>query len=142
MRLPDVNVLVHAHRDDLPEHEACRAWLTDVLNGEETYAVTDVVINGFLRLVTNPRVFKRPTPLERALAVADQVRNQPHGLVLAPGGRHWGIFTRLCRHARATGGLVTDAYLAAIAIEHGCEFVTLDRDFARFPGLRLSSPLD
>jgi toxin-antitoxin system PIN domain toxin len=142
MRLPDVNVLVYAHRDDLPHHRACHDWLTAMHNGEETYAVTDTVINGFVRLVTNPRVFRDPTPLERALAVADQIRHQPHGLVLGPGGRHWGIFTRLCLHARATGGLVTDAYLAAIAIEHGCEFVTLDRDFARFPGLRLSSPLD
>jgi toxin-antitoxin system PIN domain toxin len=142
MRLPDVNVLVYAHRDDLPQHKACHGWLTGLLNGDETYAVTDVVINGFLRLVTNPRVFRDPTPLENALAVAHQVRNQPHGLVVSPGPRHWAIFTRLCRHARATGGLVADAYLAAIAIEHGCEFVTLDRDFARFSGLRLSSPLD
>jgi toxin-antitoxin system PIN domain toxin len=142
MRLADVNVLVYAERGEMVQHKACHAFVNDMVNGDETYAVTDFVITGFLRLVTNPRVFRTPTPLERALTFADQVRNQPHAVVVGPGSRHWEIFSRLCRQVGAKGGPVSDAYLAAVAIEHGCEFVTVDRDFARFPGLRHRSPLD
>lgn len=137
MILADVNVLVYAHRAELDQHEQHRIWLASQVNGEQTYAVSDVVINGFLRVVTHRRVFRTPTPLEQALAFAEQVRNQPHAVVVSPGPRHWEIFHRLCREAGANGGLMPDAYLAAVAIEHGCEFATADRGFARFPGLRL-----
>lgn len=142
MRLADVNVLVYAHRGELAAHEEYRRWLMDVVNGVETYAVADFVINGFVRLVTNPRVFRTPTPVADALTFADQVRNRPHAVVLHPAGRHWEIFTRLCREAGAKGSLIPDAYLAALAVEHGCELVTADRGFARFPGLRWRHPLD
>jgi toxin-antitoxin system PIN domain toxin len=87
-------------------------------------------------------VFRKPTPLDRALTFADQIRNQSHAVLVNPGARHWDIFARLCRQVGAKGGTVADAYLAAVAIEHGCELVTVDRDFARFPGLRHRSPLD
>jgi hypothetical protein len=142
MRLTDVNVLVYAHRGELAGHDAYRRWLMDVVNGVEAYAVTDFVINGFIRLVTNPRIFRTPSSLADALTFADQVRNRPHAVVVHPGGRHWEIFTRLCRQAGAKGSLIPDAYLAALAIEHGCELVTADRGFARFPGLRWRHPLD
>jgi uncharacterized protein len=142
MRLVDVNVLVYAARGEMAQHKACHAFVNDLVNGDESYAVTDFVISGFIRLVTNPRVFRTATPLGQALTFADQVRNQPHAVVVNPGTRHWDIFARLCRHVGAKGGKVADAYLAAVAIEHGCEFVTVDRDFARFPGLRHRSPLD
>jgi toxin-antitoxin system PIN domain toxin len=142
MRLPDVNVLVYAHRAELPQHKACHRYIQDMVNGDEAYAVTDAVINGFIRLVTNPRVFRTPTPLDQALTFAAQIRQQEHAIVVNPGSRHWDIFSRLCREAGAKGGLITDAYLAAVALEHGCEFVTVDQDFARFSGLRRSSPLN
>jgi toxin-antitoxin system PIN domain toxin len=142
MRMADVNVLVYAERGEMAQHKACHAYVNDMVNGDENYAVTDFVTSGFVRLVTNPRVFRTPTPLDRALTFADQVRNQPHAVVVNPGARHWDIFARLCRQVGAKGGLVADAYLAAIAIEHGCEFVTVDRGFARFPGLRHHSPFD
>lgn len=142
MRLADVNVLVYAHRGELTAHEEHRRWLMGLVNGVETFAVADFVINGFLRLVTNPRVFRTPTSMADALTFADQVRNRPHAVVVSPGGRHWEIFTRLCREAGAKGALIPDAYLAAVAIEHGCELVTADRGFARFPGLRWRHPLD
>lgn len=142
MRLHDVNVLVYAHRKDMPQHPYYRDFLTQELSGDHTYAVSDMVVNGFLRLVTNPKVFKAPTPMAQALAFADQVRHQPHAVVISPGSRHWSIFAQLCHGAGVSGVDLPDAYLAALAVEHGCELVTADRGFARFQGLRLHPPID
>jgi len=97
---------------------------------------------GFLRVVTHPRVFHPPTPLAPALAFTHAFRERANAVLLAPGARHWTIFTKLCRESAARGNLVPDAWLAALAIESGCEFVTTDRDYARFPGLRWRHPLD
>jgi toxin-antitoxin system PIN domain toxin len=141
MRLADVNVLVYAFREDAPGHAQLRAWVEAMISAEEAYAVSGVVLSGFLRIATHPRVFHPPTPLETALAFADAFRNRPNAVPVAPGERHWEIFTRLCREGGATGNLVPDAWLAALAIEWGCELVTTDRDFARFPGLRWRHPL-
>jgi len=141
MRLVDVNVLVYAFRADAPGHEAHHDWLAKQVASDEAYAVSDHVLAGFLRVVTHPRVFHPPTPLEPALAFTRAYRERVNAVPVAPGGRHWGIFERLCTEAGARGNLVPDAWLAAVAIEHGCEFVTTDRDFARFPGLRWVHPL-
>jgi toxin-antitoxin system PIN domain toxin len=92
--------------------------------------------------VTHPRVFDPPDSIEAALAFADAVRAQPAAIPVAPGDRHWGIFESLCRSAGVRGNLVPDAYLAALAIESGAEFVTADRDFSRFPGLRWRHPVE
>ncbi|WP_218004375.1 type II toxin-antitoxin system VapC family toxin [Microtetraspora niveoalba] len=132
---------VNAFRSENDRHKEYRAWLDDVINGFQAYAVADFVINGFLRVVTNPRAYKEPAPIDTALEFADHVRNQPHAIVVAPGERHWQIFSALCEGAGAVGKLVPDAYLAALAIEHGCEFVTCDGDFGKFPGLRWRHPL-
>lgn len=142
MLAPDVNVLVYAHRAELPEHAACRRWLEDLVNADAAFGLADVVLGGFLRVVTHPRVFRRPTPLAEALAEAAALRAQPNRVPLEPGRRHWSIFERLCRETRARGNLVADAYLAALALEAGCTWVTTDRDYSRFPGLRWSSPLE
>lgn len=142
MRLTDVNILVYAFRAAAPDHAAHRAWLNAMVGSAEAYALSDHVLAGFLRIVTHPRVFHPPTPLEPALAFAHAFRERPNAVPVAPGARHWGIFTRLCREAQARGNLVPDAWLAALAIESGCEFVTTDRDYARFPGLRWRHPLD
>ncbi|GLW06271.1 ribonuclease VapC43 [Microtetraspora sp. NBRC 13810] len=141
MQLLDVNVLINAHREDADRHKDYLAFVGDLVNGEETYAVSDAVIAGFLRVVTNARI-PNPSPLDVALEFAERVRNQPHAVVLHAGRRHWEIFSRLCRETAATGKLVPDAYLAALAIEHGCEFVTCDGDFAKFKGLRSRHPLN
>jgi toxin-antitoxin system PIN domain toxin len=141
MLAPDVNVLVYAHRAELPEHAACRRWLEGVVNADSAFGLADVVLSGFLRMVTHPRIFSSPTPLADALAEASALRGQPNRVPLEPGPRHWGIFERLCSESRARGSLVADAYLAALAIESGCEWVTTDRDFTRFSGLRVRSPL-
>ena len=94
-----------------------------------------------MRVATHPRIFSPPAPVEQALAFATALRTQPNAVVLAPGPRHWEIFERLCQAASAKGNLVADAYLAALAIETGSEWITTDRDFSRFPGLRWRHPL-
>jgi hypothetical protein len=142
MLLTDVNVLVYAHREDAVDHGRYRDWLEGVLNGAEAYGVSGLVLSGFVRIVTHPRVFVRPTPLATALSFAEEVRSQPHSVRIAPGPRHWGIFADLCARAGAKGNVVPDAYLAALALETGCEWVTTDRGFGRFPGLRWRHPLD
>jgi toxin-antitoxin system PIN domain toxin len=133
--LPDVNVLIYAFRSDVKEHDAYRAWLEGVINGDTAYGMSPQVLASVIRLATHPRVFARPDPLEDAVAFASTLLNQPHCQIIEPGPRHWSIFTGLCRSANAYGNLVQDAWLAALAIESGCEWITNDRDFARFEGL-------
>jgi uncharacterized protein len=141
MLLPDVNVLVYAHRQDGPEYPLYRPWLEKVLSADAAFGMADLVLSGFLRIVTNPRVFARPTPVNLAVSFAEELRAQPNCVTVAPGPRHWSIFTRLCREAGAKGNLVADAYLASLAIESGSEWITSDRGFSRFPGLRWRHPL-
>jgi hypothetical protein len=137
----DVNVLVYAHREDAPDHARYRDWVKGVLDADSVFGVSELVLSGFLRIVTHPRVFVRPSPLELALGFASAMRSHPRAVVLAPGLRHWEIFQRLCEQGAARGNLVADAYHAALAIETGSTWVTTDRDFARFPGLQWRHPL-
>jgi toxin-antitoxin system PIN domain toxin len=139
--LPDVNVLVYAHRRDAPDHEPYRSWLEKLLEGPEAYAVNDLVLKGFARIVTHPRIFDPPSTLDQALSFVTTVRGRVNAVPVAPGRRHWDIFVDLCRRSGARGSLVPDAYLAALAIETGSEWVTTDGDYARFPGLRWRHPL-
>jgi toxin-antitoxin system PIN domain toxin len=141
MLLPDVNVLVYAHRQDGPEYPLYRPWLEELVSADAAFGMADVVLSGFLRIVTNPRVFARPTPVNLAVSFAEELRAQPNCVTVAPGPRHWSIFSRLCLEAGAKGNLVADAYLAALAIESGSEWITSDRGFSRFPGLRWRHPL-
>jgi len=141
MLLPDVNVLVYAHRQDGPEYALYRAWLEELVSADAAFGMADIVLSGFLRIVTNPRVFARPTPVKLAVSFAEELRAQPNCVTVAPGPRHWSIFSRLCLEAGAKGNLVADAYLAALAIESGSEWITSDRGFSRFPGLRWRHPL-
>lgn len=141
MLLFDVNVLVYAHREDAPDHERYREWLDAVVNGSEAYGVAELVLSGFLRVVTHPKVFTPPSPLQTALDFAEQLRSQPNSVSISPGVRHWEIFTRLCTTTAAKGNLIPDAYLAALAIETGSEWITTDRGFSRYPGLRWRHPL-
>lgn len=141
MLAPDVNILVYAHREELPEHEGCRRWLEETVGGDGAFGLFELVASGFLRVVTHPRVFRTPTPLGVALEFITELRRRPNCVLVRPGERHWGIFERLCRESGARGNIVADAYLAAIAIESGCEWVTSDRDYSRFAGLRRSHPL-
>jgi toxin-antitoxin system PIN domain toxin len=140
VRLLDVNVVLAAHRDDHPHFEAARIWLSELLAARTPFAVPDLVAGSFLRIATNRRIFSIPTPVAAAFDYLRALRGQPAHINLAPGPRHLELFERLCRDADATGDLIPDAQLAAIAIEHACEVVSFDRDFARFAELRWSRP--
>lgn len=142
MLLPDVNVLVYAHRrDSIPEHERYAEWLTDLATGPEPFALSVLALSGLIRIVTNPRVFKAPSQLAEVFAFIDQLTTRPTARILSPGRDHLAIFRQLCEAANAAGKLVADAQHAAVAIEHGCTLVTTDSDFDRFPGLRWHHPL-
>jgi hypothetical protein len=103
--------------------------------------VSELVLSGFLRVVTHPKVFERPTPLAVALDAVNQIRGQPQAVPIRPGPRHWAIFEQLLHSSDATGNLVPDAYHAALAIESGCDWITTDKGFLRFAGLRARHPL-
>lgn len=141
MRCVDVNVLVDAHRPDTDRHEAVRAWLERARREPEPLGLSSVVASGFIRVVTHPRVFKEPTPTAVALEFVEGLRLSPAVLDVAPGERHWSIFTSFCREQRLAGNLVPDAWLAALAVELGASFVTSDRGFTRYPGLRIEEPV-
>ena len=140
MTLADVNILLSAFRSDLPHHALCRQWLDGVVNGEAAYGVAPQVLGSVMRIATHPRIFAHPSTLDEVFAFAAVVASQPHSQLVTPGSRHWGIFCDLCCRASASGNLVQDAWFAALAIESGCEWITLDRDYARFTGLRWRAP--
>lgn len=139
MQLPDVNVLIYAHREDAPEHQRYAAWLRSLAAAPEPFALSEVVLASFLRIVTNRKIFDPPTPMETAVAFCQRLVERPRAVLIAPSRQHWDLFVGLC--ADINGPLVTDAYLAALAIEHACELITTDSDFARFAGLRWRHPL-
>jgi toxin-antitoxin system PIN domain toxin len=140
MELLDVNVLIYSHRKDVPEHEKYAAWLQRLATGASPFALSSVTLAGFLRIVTNPRAFRPATPMDLALAFCQQLLARPTASFLQPGARHWPIMIDLIERSDVRGTMVSDAYLAALAIEHGCEFITADSDFARFPNLRWRHP--
>jgi uncharacterized protein len=142
MKLLDVNVLVYAHREDAPDHSDYRGWLEQFMARAEPFAVPDLVFSGFLRVVTHPRVFDPPTDLRLALRFVQTVRECANHVVIAPGPGHWSIFTRLVRESGCRGNLIPDAFLAAIAIESGCTWITTDRDYSRFSDLNWSHPFE
>ena len=136
MILPDVNILVHAFRADSSEHEICRTWLDSVVNSDSRYGMAPQVLSGVIRITTHPKVFAVPSSLDEVIGFCDILLAQPHCVAIQPGERHWVIFKRLCTEADARGNLVPDAWFEALAIESGSEWITLDRDYARFPGLQ------
>jgi uncharacterized protein len=142
MKLLDVNVLVYAHREDAPDHDDYRRWLEQAVTGAEPFAVPDMVFSGFLRVVTHPRIFDPPTDPRLALRFVQTVRECANHVVIGPGPGHWAIFTKLVRESGCRGNLISDAFLAAIAIEAGCTWITTDRDYSRFNALKWSHPLD
>jgi toxin-antitoxin system PIN domain toxin len=141
MLLVDVNVPVYAYRRDAPAHAAYRSWLEDCIRSDQAFGLAELVLAGFLRVVTHPSIFNPPSPLEPAIRFVQDLRAQPNCVAVMPGPRHWEIFVRLCREARVKGNLIPDAYLAALAIESGSEWITSDRDYSRFSGLRWRHPL-
>ena len=141
MLLLDVNVLLYAHREEMVRHRDYRLWLEDLLNGEAAFGIAVEVLSAFIRVATHPRIFNPPTGLEEALRFTGVILQSRNCVLVRPGSRHWEIFTDLCPAAGARGNLVADAYLAALSLESGCEWITTDRDFNRFPNLRCRHPL-
>jgi toxin-antitoxin system PIN domain toxin len=132
MRMPDVNVLVYAHRREDPDHEFYCDWIERLANGPEPFALSVLVAVAFVRVVTHPAFKPRPTPLHQAIAVIDSLSALANCLLPAPGERHWSLVKKLCEASSARGKLVADAQHAAVAMEHGCTWVTRDPDFERF----------
>lgn len=141
MLLADVNVLLYAHRPESPRHEEHRAWLEAALEAPEPFGVSELVLSSFLRISTHHRVYLEPTPPAVALDFCRAVLDGRAAVRVRPGPDHWELFTGLLREGGVRGSLVPDAYLAALAIENGATWVTTDRGFARFPGLRWTGPL-
>lgn len=138
MLMPDVNVLVYAHRGDEKTHAFYQAWMEEAVNAREPFALSVLAAVGFVRIVTNRRIYPDPTPLPVALAVIDSLRTRRNCRLLGPGPRHWELLRGLCSATGAAGKLVADAQHASVAMEHGCTWVTRDADFRAFEdhGLR------
>lgn len=142
MFVPDVNVLIYAHRtDSSPDHAAYAEWLTALATGFEPFALSSLALSGLVRIVTNPRIFRRPSTLDEVFEFIDELVVRPNARVIHPGPRHLEIFEDLCRRSGATAKLAADAQHAAVAVEHGCSLISTDSDFDRFPGLRWRHPL-
>lgn len=141
MILVDANLLLYAYHPASDHHERCRVWLEDMLSGGEPVRLAWATVLAFIRIGTSPRVFESPLTVDEAAAVVSGWLAQPCVAILEPGERHWEILCGLLSAGQVRGSLVMDAHLAALALEHGATLHTNDRDFARFPGLRVASPL-
>jgi hypothetical protein len=142
MQLVDVDVLINAFRPDAPQHKAYHSWVEQLVAGNEHYAMSELVLSAVVRILTDGRIYGHPETVETAFGYAELLAAQPQCVIVRPGSQHWKIFSRLCLQAQIRGRMVSDAYHAALAIEHGCEWVTADKHFGRFPGLRWRHPLD
>lgn len=139
MRMPDVNILIYAHRVEDPDHGYFKAWMETMVNGSEPFALSPLVACAFVRIVTHPAFRPSPTPLPQAMAVAGSLLRARTCVMPELGRGHWMIVRRLCEETGATGKMVADAQHAALAIENGCTWVTRDSDFEKFRpcGLRV-----
>lgn len=140
MILPDVNVLLNAFRPDATHHAVCRQWLDDTTLAPVPFGMSKLVLNSVVRISTGSRVFKDRSSLEDAFGFCEDILDQPFCRIVEPGPAHWSIFRRLCIETNTRGPDVTDAWFAALAIESGCEWITIDRGFAHFSGLRWRRP--
>jgi toxin-antitoxin system PIN domain toxin len=140
--LTDTNILVYAFRRDVERHTEFGEWLETALTEEAAFGYAELVLSSFVRIVTHPKVFAKPSSLKEAFAFTEAIRKLPNAIRVAPAAGHWEIFQRLCLAGDAKGNLVPDAYLAALAMESGCTWVTADKGFARYPGLKWRHPLD
>jgi len=140
MILPDVNVLIYAYREEAPEHRAHAAWLNGLVSGSEQFGMSPQVCCSLVRVMTHRTTFGRLYSLQSVLEFCNALLQHARCELILPGKRHWEIFDNLCRVSGARGPSVQDAWFAALAIESGCEFITHDRDYSRFPGLRWRPP--
>jgi len=139
--LVDANILLYAEDSLQSRHQQARAWWDGQLSGSGVVCLCWTVLSAFIRIGTNPRVFEHPLSLEQALARVQSWLDQPCTRVVRPTERHWTVFKQVLTDGQAVANLVTDAHLAALAIEHGCVLASTDSDFARFPKLKWRNPL-
>lgn len=142
MILVDANLLLYAYQPSAAQHERARAWLEEVLSEPEPVRLAWVTLLAFLRVATSPRIFEYPFSIEEAVGIVSTWLDQPMVSILDPGERHWTILSDLLVRTQSRGPNVMDAYLAALAIEHGATLFTTDQGFRRFPGLRLLNLAD
>ncbi len=141
MILPDANLFIYAYNADAPHHENAKAWLGETLASPEVVGLPWSVVLAFLRIMTNQRIFPQPLAMGEAEEIVDSWWRLPSVTILEPGPRHWAILRRVLEEGQVHGPMVTDAHLAALAIEHGATLCSTDRDFARFPELDWRNPL-
>jgi toxin-antitoxin system PIN domain toxin len=139
--LVDANLLLYAELDFDPRHPAARGWWDAQLSGATAVCLCWPVINAFVRISTQPRAFKKPLLIAEAVERVTAWLQQPPVRLVVPTDEHWGVFAELLERGQASGNLVSDAEVAALAIEHGCELQSTDADFSRFPGLKWRNPL-
>jgi len=139
--LVDANILLYAEDSLQSRHQQARAWWDGQLSGSGVVCLCWTVLSAFIRIGTNPRVFEHPLSLEQALARVQSWLDQPCTRVVRPTERHWTVFKQVLTDGQAVANLVTDAHLAALAIEHGCVLASTDSDFARYPKLKWRNPL-
>ncbi len=142
MIIPDVNLLLYAHIEGMPEHRKALAWWQGLLNSEEAVGIALPALFGFIRIVTNPRIFDRPMSVDGAVETTEQWLSRRNVRLLVPGRQHLDIVFGLLRQVGAAANLTTDAQLAALAIEHQGELHSSDTDFARFKGVRWVNPIE
>jgi len=142
MILPDVNVLIYAFRRDSARHAEYRAWLQGVVDGPNAYGVSPQVLASVLRICTHPKIYRQPSTVTETLAFCEALLEPVHSTLILPGERHWSIFADLCESSEASGNLVQDAWFAALAIEHGCEWISTDSDYDQFRALRWQRPFE
>lgn len=141
MILIDANLLLYAYDASSRPHAAARRWLEAVLARPEPVGWSWVTLLAFLRIATHPRALESPLSIEEAVTIVGEWLAQPNATMLQPSPSHWDILSALLPASQARGPLVTDAHLAALAIEHGAVLATTDRDFTRFPGVNWRNPL-
>ena len=141
MKIVDTNLLIYAYVPALEEHAAAKRWFEETLSADESVGLAWVSVLGFIRVVTNPRIFRVPLLLDKAVAVVDEWFQQQSVEVVLPTPRHWSTLRDMLTEGQASGALTTDAHLAALSLEHGATLYTTDRDFSRFPGVRVVNPL-
>jgi toxin-antitoxin system PIN domain toxin len=141
MILLDANLLIYASSNKSAHYPAATDWLTSLLSGNEPVALAWMTITAFLRISTHPGLSDPPMTAARAIEVVSSWLEHPIISILEPGPNHWPIFRRLLLETPARGNLVTDAHLAALAIEHDATVYITDGDFRRFRGVRVVNPL-
>lgn len=141
MTIIDANVLLYAYNADAPQQRAAAQWLKELFQSGETVALPWMTVWAFLRICTNSRIWANPWPAKDAFAIIDEWLAQPGVVILQPGPRHLKLLEALTIEHGVSGPLVTDAVLAALALEHGATLASTDQDFSRFRGLRWIDPL-